>query len=205
MKTSRFSDSQIIAVLKQAEGGSPVKKKGKRPTPADLLTLARTLTTSQPCHPGTFEEVVHAWTRMSPTERKASRLNIQSVDMTYHDAFHFLECATDDISKLRCQGGIVFGGAKITETTDPNNQSYYLVDSVKKFSHGNNKLPIRLVAQKSSAFPPTIPNLVGKDCTIFWHGPIPSLNSVRSNSYRIKALPSQAYQGIVVLEGDLRP
>lgn len=24
MKTSRFSDSQIIAVLKQAEGGSPV-------------------------------------------------------------------------------------------------------------------------------------------------------------------------------------
>ena len=24
MKTSRFSDSQIIAILKQAEGGSPV-------------------------------------------------------------------------------------------------------------------------------------------------------------------------------------
>jgi putative transposase len=26
MKTSRFSDSQIIAVLKQAEGGSPVSE-----------------------------------------------------------------------------------------------------------------------------------------------------------------------------------
>lgn len=192
----------VIPIPTHLGPGLPLKKKGKNPTADDLRKLARTLSTSQPCHPGNLEEVVGAWARLSATERKENRLNIQGVDMTYHDAFHFLASAADDINQLICQSRIVFGSATIK---DPKDFDYYLMDSSKRFEHGTSKLPIRLVVKKSSPFPPNIPSLVGKVCTFFWHGPTPSLDSTRSNSYRIKANPSQAYQGVVILEGDLRP
>lgn len=181
-----------------------VKKKGICPTPDDLKKLAKKLTASLPRHPGTLEEVVIAWTRMSSIERKSSRLNIQGSDTTYHNAFHFLARAADDINQLPCQSGIIFGSARIIEVTDPNGISYYLVDSVKKFSHGNNKLPIRLVVKKGAEAPSNISSLVDKDCTFFWHGPPPSLGH-SGNSFRLNMFPPQKYQGILVLEGNFLP
>jgi hypothetical protein len=180
----------------------PIKKKGRSPSQDDLRKLAQALMIAQPCHPGTFEEVVRAWATMTTEERKSRRLNIQGVDTTYHDAFHFLAWAGDDIDQLDSQTGIVFGMAKIYA---PQGFDCYLVDSVKRFKSDPHTLPIRLVSPKKSSFPANIPELVGKVCTFFWHGPRPSLEAGKGKSYRIRAEQSQAYQGVVILEGDLHP
>lgn len=178
----------------------PLKHRGKQPHPTDLLALARTVVNQQPFHPGTFREVVTAWTMIPPDERRARQLNIQGVESTYHQAFHFLARGTDNINDLSCQNGIVFGSARVAERGD-----YYIVDTVKKFTRNESRLTIRLVAKKSNPFPNNISALVGKECTLFWHGSIPSFNPERDTAYRIKADPSQAYQGIVVVEGHFFP
>lgn len=155
--------------------------------------LAKALMTAKPCHPGTFQEVVCAWAKMSVSERKEHHLNIQGVDMTYYEAFHVFTREMNDIARVPWLSSILYGDAIVTEFDPKNSNGYYLVTSRKKF----NNLPIRVVVDKSSVFPANVPSLVGKDCTLFLHGVIPT---VKRDTYRVEADPSQAYKGVVVLE-----
>ncbi len=186
----------VILIPTHLGPGLPVKRKQNRPSTDDLRKLARALTTAKPYHPGTFEEVVSAWSKMAVSERKANHLNIEGVDMTYYEAFIVFNREMNDLAAVPWLSSIIYGDARVTEFNGQNGKGYYLVTSTKKF----NNLPIRVVVNKRSVFPANIPSLVGKDCTLFLHGSTPELDSVRRATYRIEAAPSQAYKGVVVLE-----
>ncbi|OMQ29735.1 hypothetical protein [Pseudomonas putida] len=150
-------------------GELPKRRKQKKPSMSERQALAESI---QPCvilHPGTLREVVDAWFTMTMSERKEYLLTVSGTQMTYYDAFAFLNSG-GDISSLGCAETVVVGSASVNEHGD------FYVTTRSKFKNGEQMLPIK--ARVLSSNPDF--NLLKdgrKDVHIFLHGATPILNS----------------------------
>jgi hypothetical protein len=179
--------------------GPTIKRKSVAPTKAELLQLAAAVRTLPARHPGTLEEVIDAWTRMTPSERALQPLTIGDMDLTYETAFAFLGNAADDIDSLNARERIIFGAATVVEKPH-----CFLIQSRKKFLHGTGTLPLLLVPKKRNLVLDYLPTLIDQRATLFWHGVVPELADKR-NAFRFEVDSGSPYAGIALRLGELAP
>lgn len=179
--------------------GPAIRRKSGAPTKSELLQLAAAVRMLPARHPGTLEEVIDAWTHMTPGERALQPLAIGDQDLTYETAFTFLGAASDNPDLLNARGRIFFGAATVVEM-----DYCLLIQSRKRFLHGSGKLPLRLVSNKRNLIPDYLPTLVDKKATLFWHGVVPVLAD-KMNAFRFEIDSSSPYIGIALRPGELAP
>lgn len=179
--------------------GPTIKQKSVAPTTAELLQLAARVRTLPARHPGTLEEVIDAWTSMTPSERALQPLTVGDFDLTYETAFTFLGNAADDIDSLNPLERIIYGAAAVVEK-----EHCFLIQSRKTFLHGTGKLPLRLVPKKRNLVLNYLPTLINQKATLFWHGVVPELADKR-NAFRFEIESSSPYAGMALRLGELLP
>ncbi|WP_230460946.1 hypothetical protein [Burkholderia ubonensis] len=179
--------------------GPTIKQKSRAPTKDELLQLAAIVRALPALHPGTLEEVIDAWTRMTPSERAVQPLAVANRNLTYATAFTFLGNAPDDIGSLNVHERIVFGAATVVEL-----DHCYLIESRKKFQHEAKKFPLRMVLKKRNVAPDYLPELVDKKATLFWHGVAAEFDD-KGNVFRAVGDSGSPYTGILLKEGELAP
>lgn len=179
--------------------GPAIRKKTVEPTREELLQLAVTVSTLPAYYPGTLEEVIDAWTQLTPGERSLQPLTIGNQHLTYETAFTFLGTASDEISSLNPLERIIFGASTVREA-----DYSFLIESRKRFLHDAKKLPLLLVSNKKKVLPGYLPTLVGQTATLFWHGAIPGLTD-KKNAFRFDLDASSPYAGVALRSGELAP
>lgn len=179
--------------------GPTIKQRSHAPTKDELLQLAAAVRARPALHPGTLEEVIDAWRRMTPDERAVQPLAIANRNLTYATAFTFLGNAPDDIDALNVQERIVFGAATVVDL-----EHCYLIDSRKRFQREAKKFPLRTVLNKRNLAPDYLSEMVNKTATFFWHG-IAAKFDDKGNIFRATVDSGSPYTGIVLKEGELAP
>lgn len=179
--------------------GPTIKQKSHVPTKDELLQLAVAVRARPALHPGTLEEVIDAWRRMTPDERAAQPLAVANSNLTYATAFTFLGNAPDDIDALNVNERIIFGAATVVEL-----EFCYLIDSRKRFQHEAKKFPLRTVLNKRHLTPDYLSGMVDKTATFFWHGVAAKFDS-KGRMFRATVDSGSPYTGIVLKEGELAP
>ncbi|MCP3725908.1 hypothetical protein M3I53_22715 [Paraburkholderia sp. CNPSo 3272] len=179
--------------------GPTLRKKTREPTRAELLQLAVMVRTLPAYYPGTLEEVVDAWSQLSPGERALQSLTIGDLHLTYETAFTFLGSASDDIDALNPRERIIFGASTVREA-----DYSFLIESRKRFLHEAKKVPLLLVSSKKTILPDYLPTLAGKKATLFWHGAVPRLTD-KKNAFRFDLDASSPYAGVALRSGEQTP
>jgi hypothetical protein len=179
--------------------GPTIRKKTAEPTREELLQLAVTVRALPAYYPGTLEEVIDAWTRLTPGERALQPLTIGNQHLTYETAFTFLGSVSDDINSLNPRERIIFGAATVTEV-----KYCFLIESRKRFLHETKKLPLVLVSSKKNVLPDYLTTLVDKKATLFWRGAIPRLTD-KKNAFRFDLDSISPYAGVALRSGEMAP
>lgn len=179
--------------------GPMIKAKSGAPTKAELLQLAATAQALPALHPGTLEEVIDTWVRMTPNERAVQPLTVATQNLTYATAFTFLGNATEDIDSLNVWERIIFGAATVDEL-----DHCFLIKSRKKFQHQTKRLPLQLISKKRNLVPDYLAEMSNKTATLFWHGIAPELAD-KGNVFRFEVDSGSPYMGIALRGGELVP
>lgn len=168
-------------------GPSPMGRKRLPPRREELLQLARRTKTTPVLHPGTLGEVVEAWARMPPHERRSNPLMIESKDSTYEQAFRFVADLARDFSNFPDLTQIVHGAGTVSE-----GEAYYFVNSRFKFAIGEMRKSLCFGVPKTARSKADLGKFAGQDVTFFWRGEPAGfdLSAERKNIY-IRAEPDK--------------
>lgn len=176
------------------------KGKKRRPTRAELLSLANSLQATPPSCAGTLQEIVSAWSQISEQQRPMKRLRINEAELSYESAFYCL-CHFGDspIEQLSCDTRIIHGKASVDVKDD-----CYWVKSVKAFKVGENKLNLVIrVARNNSLAAQYVTGLLAaspnaSSFTLFYFGDMPKL-SHSGKSYVVSEDISDEYRRFIVV------
>lgn len=184
----QFAADEPVSVVPSHLGKLPKQDKKSRPSVEQMRTLAIQVRTSPIQHPGTLEEVIDAWHRMSINKRHSTSLDIGGQALNYFSAFAAFSALTDDVDKLTTGLHIAFGDAKVNLF-----KGDYYVKSLCKFKdHTPAKPLIFRVRQGHSLFNELKD---GQTVSLFVRGPV-SIRSAERNSVDLQC--RDAYSGIVV-------
>ena len=165
--------------------------KARKPTLAQMHSLATQIKDAPALHPGTLREVVDAWWLMSRIERRQCPLHIAARALTYSDAFGEFGVASKDVASLGCERIITFGQASVTSY-----KNTFTVTTWRKFNAGDKRLPIKIRVRSDD---PDFASLApGQHVTLFLHGAPPTLDSLRKC---FEMQTSNAYDGFVIKQG----
>ncbi|MGU7813678.1 hypothetical protein [Burkholderia sp. AW49-1] len=195
----RPSDVPAKPIPNVLGSGPTIKQKSRAPTKDELLQLAAVVRALPALHPGTLEEVIDAWARMTPSERAVQPLAVANRNLTYATAFTFLGNAPDDIDSLNVRERIIFGAATVVEL-----DYCYLIESRKRFQYEAKKFPLRMVLNKRNLAPDYLSEIVDKKATLFLHGVAAKFDGI-GNVFRSTVDSGSPYTGIVLKEGELAP
>ncbi|WP_051534676.1 hypothetical protein [Deefgea rivuli] len=168
------------------------KKKLRLPSREELLQLARATSVTPVSHFGTLREVIKAWKKMRSSDRAKFPLTISGHQMNYESAFQFIGEADRNIERLNFQERIIFGQAYVEEWGH-----CFAVFSLYKFTVEGRKLSLRYTVNKKDN-PEDLRSLVGRNVTIFLHGPVPYL-SPKGDVLMLKTDPNDKYAGIIIV------
>ena len=181
-------------------GNGPAPARRKPPSAEERRALAVRLEAEPVLEPGTLEEVVNAWMKLlSDKERRFHPLRVRDMDLDYKSAFSFLAYANSDISQLECQNRVIFGAATVSDW-----QGLVFVTTLKKFAHGDKKIPLRLQTNSNNLLPEYLAGLVNRQVTLFWHGKIPIV-SKNKTAYSFAPVQGQPFNCIAIRDGRLEP
>lgn len=161
--------------------GSRPARKRRKPTHADLLALASSLTGRPPECAGTLDEVVAAYTALSAPARAGHALRIGTTSYTYQTAFYFLAAASGlPVTAVPFSSKIIHGAAHVSY--DARAKCYW-VESAKKFPNASGK-SVALVIRAPEGSPAGSyiksflpPSSTSCDCTLFYSSGPPTLSS----------------------------
>lgn len=176
------------------------KEKKRKPTRAELLSLANSLQATPPSCAGTMLEVVNAWLQMSEQQRPTKRLRINETELSYESAFYCLRYFGDSpIEQISCDTRIIHGTALI----DVKDNCYW-IKSVKGIKAGESKLNLVIrVPKNNSSADQYIAGLLAaspntSSFTLFYFGDMPKL-SRSGKCYVVSEDISDDYRRFIVV------
>ncbi|MCV4275067.1 hypothetical protein OH710_20710 [Pseudomonas capsici] len=169
-------------------GAVPATKKKAMPTRAQMLALAQQVRSSPAIHPGTLQEVVDAWRRLSEDKQKAHQLYVENHLTNYFKSFISLSHARDDINSVNWNKAIVFGDA----TVEWFNGSFY-IKTFSKLTSGADRARIRVRVRSGDPYFKLLKD--GQEVKLFLRTPTPTID-IRNKFFEIQ--PSTLYSGFAI-------
>jgi hypothetical protein len=169
----------------------------KKPDDAELLNLVRAAKFRPPVVAGTLEQIVTAWTKMTPAERSTAPLVIGNDSTTYANAFFFLRTPIADLDQFPWGKRIIYGAADLSRG---RNGAAFLY-SLKRFLWGEKSLQLSIklddVAAAGDKAYMTEELTYPSRATMFWFGPAPEPD--QKERWLILVPPADArYEGLAL-------